>query len=109
MKVLFDQGTPVPLRRHFPEHAVSTAFEKGWSELSNGELLDAAERAGFELLVTTDGNLQYQQNLTERRIAIVLLRSTSWPRIQKSISAIQLTVGRASSGTYEEVDIPFAG
>jgi len=109
MKVLFDQGTPVPLRRHIPEHTVTTAFEEGWSELSNGQLLDAAERAGFELLVTTDGNLRYQQNLKERRIAIVVLRSTSWPRIRMAISAIQLAVGRASSGTYEEVDIPFAG
>ena len=109
MKVLFDQGTPVPLRRHLADHAVSTTFEEGWSELSNGQLLDAAERAGFELLVTTDGNLQYQQNLKERRIAIVVLRSTSWPRIQMAISAIQLAVGRASRGTYEEVDIPFAG
>jgi len=107
MKVLFDQGTPVPLRRHFPEHTVTTAFEEGWSELSNGQLLDAAERAGFELLATTDGNLQYQQNLKERRIAIVVLRSTSWPRIQKSVYAIQLAVGRASNGIYEEVDIPF--
>ncbi|HQX50372.1 MAG TPA: hypothetical protein PLY87_15145 [Planctomycetaceae bacterium] len=54
-----------------------TAFEQGWGSLANGELLDAAERAGFELLVTTDQNLQYQQNLTARRIAIVVLRSTS--------------------------------
>jgi len=77
MKILFDQGTPVPLRRHLPGHSVMTAFEQGWGSLANGELLDAAERAGFELLVTTDQNLQYQQNLTARRIAIVVLRSTS--------------------------------
>lgn len=103
MRILFDQGTPVPLRRHLPVHSVTTAFEQGWSDLANGELLDTAEQSGFELLVTTDRNLQYQQNLTERRIAIIVLRSTSWPRIQKSISTIQAAVDRASVGSYEEI------
>ncbi len=106
MRILFDQGTPVPLRRHLAEHVVTTAFEEGWSDLANGKLLDTAEQAGFELLITTDSNLQYQQNLTERRIGIIVLRSASWPRIQKSISAIQVAVGRASIGSYEEIEIP---
>lgn len=60
MKILFDQGTSVPLRRHLAGHAVTTAFEQGWSTLLNGELLDAAERAGFDLLITTDQRLRYQ-------------------------------------------------
>jgi len=106
MKILFDQGTPVPLRRHLPDHSVMTAFEKGWAGLANGQLLDAAEQAGFEVLVTTDQNLQYQQNLADRRIAIVVLRSTSWPRIQNSIPAVCAAIVRASIGTYEEVGIP---
>jgi len=106
MKILFDQGTPVPLRRSLPAHSVTTAFEQGWSDLENGKLLDAAEQSGFELMVTTDSNLQYQQNLTERRIAIIVLRSTSWPRIQKSTTAIQAAIDRASVGTYEEIDFP---
>ena len=63
MRILFDQGTPVPFRRHLAEHIIATAFEQGWSDLANGRLLDIAEQAGFELLVTTDNNLQYQQNL----------------------------------------------
>ena len=107
MKILFDQVTPVPLRRQLPEHDVATAFEQGWSALSNGSLLDTAEQAGFELLMTTDSNLQYQQNLTERRIAIIVLRSASWPRIQRSIPAIQDAVKRASNGTYQEIEIPY--
>ena len=74
MKILFDQGTPVPLRRCLPAHSVTTAFEQGWCDLENGKLLDAAEQSGFELMLTTDSNLQYQQNLTERRIAIIVLR-----------------------------------
>jgi len=66
VRILFDQGTPVPLRISLTQHEVSTTHERGWSKLRNGELLDAAEREGFELLVTTDSNLQYQQNLSAR-------------------------------------------
>ena len=59
LKILFDQGTPVPLRKHL-EHQVSTAYEQQWDALSNGDLLTAAESEGFDVLVTTDQNLQYQ-------------------------------------------------
>ena len=78
--VLFDQGTPVPLRPYLAPHTVSTVFEKGWSMLQNGELLSRAEREGFEVLLTTDQNLKHQQNLRERRLAIVVLLTTRWPR-----------------------------
>lgn len=85
MRILFDQGTPVPLRNHLSTHQVTTAFELNWGSLTNGELLAKAEAANFEVLVTTDQNLRYQQNLTQRRIAVVVIMSTSWPRIQKRI------------------------
>ncbi len=76
MRVLFDQGyAPVPLRELLDEHDISTAYECGWSTLKNGDLLDAAEREGFEVLVTTDKNLRHQ--LRARSIAIVVLRTTS--------------------------------
>jgi hypothetical protein len=106
MRVLFDQGTPVPLRRALVPHEVETAFERGWSTLKNGDLLDAAERAGFDVLVTTDLNLKYQQNLTSRRMAVVVLSSTSWPRIQRALPTIVRVVAGASEGTYTEVPIP---
>jgi hypothetical protein len=67
VRVLFDQGTPAPLRQLLVGHAVSTAYELDWSTLKNGELLAAAEAQGFELFVTTDTSLKYQQNLTGRR------------------------------------------
>ena len=105
MKILFDQGTPVPLRSHLPKGSVSTAFEKGWSNMANGLLLDTAERDGFDLLITTDKNLRYQQNLSTRKIAIIVLMSTSWPQIQKSIPLVQAAFKRVSIGTYEEVQI----
>ncbi|MDQ6913353.1 MAG: DUF5615 family PIN-like protein [Verrucomicrobiota bacterium] len=81
MRVLFDQGTPVPLRKHFAGHDVVTAFEAGWSEVSNGELLAKAEEQ-FDVLVTTDKQLRYQQNLTGRRIAIVVLPHASWLKLE---------------------------
>lgn len=69
MLILFDQGTPVPLRPFLEGHVVKTAAQQGWSTLTNGRLLDAAEAAGFDLLLTTDKNLFYQQNLQNRKIA----------------------------------------
>jgi predicted nuclease of predicted toxin-antitoxin system len=88
VRVLFDQGTPVPLRDSLQQHEVSTAFERGWSELKNGELLDAAEREGFAVLVTTDTKLKFQQNLSGRRIAIVASLTTSWPRIERTTAEV---------------------
>jgi hypothetical protein len=84
VRVLFDQGTPEPLRRALTQHEIVTAYERGWSKLTNGELLDAAEKEGFGVLVTTDANLKHQQNLASRQIAIVLLTTPSWPRIQRA-------------------------
>jgi len=84
---------------------VSTAYELGWATLKNGELLAAAENSGFEVLVTTDTNLQYQQNLNQRKIAIVVLSTTSWPRIQKNIKAIVSTIDLATPNSYQSVAI----
>lgn len=105
MKVLFDQGTPVPLRRAFAGHLVETAYERGWSGLQNGALIAAAEAAGFEVFVTTDKNLKYQQNLATRTLSIVVLLTTSWPRIQGSLPAVLAAVECAGVGGYVEVPI----
>ena len=106
MQVLFDQGTPAPLRQFLSTHQVSTAYERGWSTLKNGELLQAAELAGFAVLVTTDTNLKYQQNLASREISIVVLSTTSWPRIKAHVEPIAIAVGAAVRGSYTEVRIP---
>ena len=105
MKILFDQGTPAPLRRHLPGHTVRTAYEEGWSAFSNGDLLKVAEESGYNLLVTTDRNLRYQQNLRERQIAIVVLLSTSWPRIRLRADDIRETINAMRSGGYVEIPI----
>jgi hypothetical protein len=87
VRILFDQGTPAPLRSHLSTHQISTAFELNWGTLKNGDLLSEAETAGFEVLVTTDQNLRYQQNLSKRRIAVVVIGTTSWPRIKNRVVA----------------------
>jgi predicted nuclease of predicted toxin-antitoxin system len=102
VRILFDQGTPAPLRDHLPGHSVETAFEKSWSALRNGELLAKAE-AGFDVLVTTDRNLRHQQNLAERRIAILVLPTTSWPRLQRITREIAAAVDALRPGQYVEV------
>ena len=80
---------------------MSTAYELGWATLKNGELLAAAESNGFEVFVTTDTNLAYQQNLSNRKIAIVVLSTTSWPRIQKSVAAIVIAIDAAKPNSFK--------
>ena len=106
MRVLFDQGTPEPLRQLLTQHEVATAYEHGWARLTNGELLDAAEKEGYAVLVTTDSNLKHQQNLQLRRIAIVVLSTPSWPRIQHANALVVRAIERATPGSYAEIAIP---
>ena len=105
MRVLFDQGTPVPLRRYLSNHRVETAYERGWSDLRNGALLDRAEAEGFELLVTTDQSLHHQQNLAGRRLSVLVLMSTSWPRIEARADRIAAVIDRIAPGACVEVAI----
>ena len=106
MKILFDQGTPAPLRQFLSQHEVATAYERGWATLKNGELLAAAEAADFAMLVTTDTNLKYQQNLSARNISVLVLSTTSWPRIRASADLIIEVINHAGAGSYAEIRIP---
>jgi hypothetical protein len=106
VRVLFDQGTPEPLRHSLAQHEVDTAYERGWSQLKNGELLDAAEKEGYAILVTTDSNLEYQQNLQSRRIAIVVLSTPSWPRIQRASALVARAIQPTAAESYTEVPVP---
>ena len=102
MKILFDQGTPAPLRHELGGHSVSTAGEMGWANLSNGDLLREAE-ASFELFITTDQNLRYQQNLGGRRLAILVLMTTSWPKIQRGVSHVVAAIATMRPGDFREL------
>jgi hypothetical protein len=105
MKILFDQGTPVPLRAHLVSHTVDTVYELGWAGLGNSELLQAAEEADYDLLVTTDQNLKYQQNLSVRKLAVLVLLSTSWPRMRAHVQAISQLIETMQIGDYKELDL----
>jgi predicted nuclease of predicted toxin-antitoxin system len=105
MRILFDQGTPVPLRRALAAHTVSTAFELGWSNLENGDLLREAE-GKFDVLVTTDQNLRYQQNLTGRRLAILVLPTTNWLEIEEHSDEVVVAVTAIRPGEYRELRWP---
>lgn len=108
MLVLFDNGTPRTLARFLiNNHTVTEARSRGWAELENGELLGEAEAAGFEVLVTTDKNINYQQNLTGRKIAIVVLGKGRWTLIAPHVSQVVAAVNAATPGSYMEVVIPF--
>ena len=102
---MFDQGVPAPLRKHLPGHEISTAFELGWNKLNNGELIKAAEKAYFDVLITTDQNLRYQQNLTKRTLSVVVLMTTSWPKIQTKLDVISPALEAVRPASYTEIKL----
>jgi hypothetical protein len=106
MRVLFDNGTPRGVATALPDHTVEEARSHGWDTLRNGELLDAAEDAGFDVLLTTDRNIRYQQNLSDRKIAVVVLSKGRWRPIRNRLSEIAAAVAAATPGSFAEVDIP---
>jgi hypothetical protein len=103
VKVLLDHGTPVPLRRALPGHDVSTAYELGWSTLLNGELLAAAEAAGFAAIVTTDKNIRHQQNLAGRRLGVLVLPTTDWSQIRRNAARVAEALDGLNAGTLVEL------
>ena len=107
MQVLFDNGVPRGVAAALKEHVVEEARDRGWDRLTNGDLLRAAEVAGFELLLTTDRNIRYQQNLSQRVIAIIVLSKGSWPLIKRKLPEIAAAVAAATPGSYADVEIPF--
>ncbi len=106
MRVLFDKSAPYGLARHLDGHTVSTAEQCGWGRLENGDLLTAAEQSDYELFLTADKNLRYQQNLSERKISIVVLGQSPWPLVRQHIPAILGAVNAATPGSFVEVEIP---
>jgi predicted nuclease of predicted toxin-antitoxin system len=82
MRILFDHSTPAPLASYLSGHSVTKAKNRGWDKLTNGDLLAEAEKAGFDVLLTADNNMRYQQNLTDPKIALVVLSTPQWPRVQ---------------------------
>ena len=107
MLILFDQSIPAPLRSHLPGHRVVEVRERGWDRLGNGELLDEAEAAGFDLFVTADKNLRYQQNLAVRKIAIVVIGNAQWRILRLHVERVVAALDAATPGNFAEVEIPY--
>jgi hypothetical protein len=109
MKIILDESVPQKLRLLIEGgHTVVTAWFQGWSGFKNGALLDAAEDAGFDLFITADQELSYQQNLTRRKMALVVLSTNNWSIIQAHIAQIMAAIDAAKPGSYTEVEIPYA-
>ena len=96
------------MRAYLVGHSVSTAADQGWANLRNGDLLMVAEEAGFDLLLTTDKNIRYQQNLAARKIAIVVLGQQQWPQLRLHVQRVMEALQAATPGSYTEVEIPSA-
>ena len=107
MRILFDKNVPVGARTFLAGHEVHTVVEMGWpDQLENGKLLEVAEQSGFDVMVTSDQNIRYQQNLTGRKLALVVLGSNIWPVVQKHGSAITASVDAATPGSYAFIEMP---
>jgi hypothetical protein len=106
MLILFDHVTPKGIARVLSHHTVTKAKDRAWDTLSNGDLLAAAEEAGFDVLVTADKNIRHQQNLTGRRLALVVLSTPQWPVVRLHLEIIAAAVDAATPGSYTEVELP---
>lgn len=104
MRVLLDENMPHTLRHHLHGHETTTAAYAGFAGLKNGKLLDAAENAAFEVLVSGDQTVYDEQNLSKRRIAIVLLSAVSWPVIESYVARIAAAIDAATPGTFTRVE-----
>lgn len=105
--ILFDKNVPAGVRHFLPKHEVLTFIQTGWPvQLENGELLKAAESEGFDVLVTSDQNIRYQQNLTGRNLALVVLGSNIWPIVRTHAAEIVAKVDAAGAGSYEFIEMP---
>ena len=106
MLILFDQATPVPLRPYLKGHVVRTAAQQGWDRLRNGDLIGAAEAAGFNMLLTTDRNMRYKQSLVGKKIAVLVLSRQQWGQLRPHVQLVVDAVNAAAPGSFAEVEIP---
>ncbi len=107
MHILFDHSTPAPLRHALSGHVIVETIERGWERLANGALLDTAEAAGFEVFITADKNIRYQQNLAGRKIAVPVLGNAQWPVLREHVEKVVAALNAAMPGSYTEVEVPF--
>ncbi len=107
IRILFDHNTPAPLRKWLTGHEVETAYERGWAELTNGDLLAAAEASRFDLMITTDKGIRYQQNHSERRVAIMVIDTNDWTRIRHWPTLVVGALASVRPGAFIDIEIPY--
>jgi len=109
LRILFDKNVPVGVRHFLPGHEVHTLVELRWpDQMENGELLKMAEQSAFDVMVTSDQNIRYQQNLTGRKLALIVLGSNIWPVVRKHSAAITAGVDAATPGSYDFIEMPLS-
>jgi len=106
MRILLDHNTPAPLRYALRGHQVETAYERGRAELTNGNLIREAERDGFHLLITTDKGIRYQQNWSNRSIALLVLSTNDWTLLRQHKERIVDAVNSVQASGFAELEIP---
>ena len=107
MRIILDESVPQKLRLLIEGgHTVVTTWYQGWSGLKNGALLTAAEAAGFDLFITADQELTYQQNLTGRKMAVLVLSTNNWDLVKAGITEIGAAIDAVTPGSYADVEIP---
>jgi len=104
VRILLDENLPHKLRGYLPHHETATVAYLGWGGLRNGELLRAAADAAFDVFVTGDRRLEYQQNLAGLRLAIVSLSAPNWPIIKHHVPKIVAAIDGAVAGSFTRVD-----
>ena len=103
MKILLDHCVPTPLRKLLAAYSIQIVHDLGWARLRNGELIAIAEQAGFELMITSDKNLSYQQNLAARRLAILVLPTNNWIALKAMATEIEHAVATMRPGEFREL------
>lgn len=102
-RVLFDQGVPVPLKQYLESSTVDTVYERGWSTLENGDLINKADAEQYDCFVTADKNLKYQQNLSDRSVAIAVLPTPSWPVLKNHVDCIAKEIAELKENDFREI------
>lgn len=104
MRILLDEGVPKPLRKHLSQHVVHTVPEQGWDSIQNGKLLNLVEQEGYEVFLTADKNMSYQQAFEGRRFGILVLSTNHWPTVSRHTEAVADAVNTIIPGQVIEVD-----
>ena len=105
MKILFDHCVPAPLRECLHDHTVVLASELGWHDLENGELITKVEEAAFDLFISTDQNIRYQQAITGRRVALLIVLRQNWPALRPHATEVLSAVNKIQPGEYRELTV----